>query len=316
MSGASLSSRIENFVFRGRARESAPIGLHWRRIYILPTRHGLTYAFTLLLLFVASINYTLSLGYLLTFFLTAIGIVAMLHTFRNLRGLHIRWRTPEPVFAGENAAFPLIFENIDGGDRFAIDIFSQEGHRQPLDVRRESTLVHIPMKAIKRGILRPERIIVETRYPLGLFRAWVRLSPDMQCIAYPAPAQENIPLPMPEGTTNKGTAHIADGDELQFLRAYQLGDSPRRIAWRAFARGRGLLTKQFGAEGGEEIWIDLNEVPETNLEAKLSHLTGLVLDADLAGLHYGLRLAGTEIAPAHGEAHRNRCLEQLAFYEA
>jgi hypothetical protein len=99
-----LISRIEAFIFRIPTREAAPIALHWRRIYILPTRHGLTFAFTLLLLFIGSVNYSLSLGYLLTFFLASIGIVAMLHTFCNLRGC-VCAGAPEPVFAGTTRHF-------------------------------------------------------------------------------------------------------------------------------------------------------------------------------------------------------------------
>jgi uncharacterized protein (DUF58 family) len=35
--------------------------------------------------------------------------------------------------------------------------------------------------------------------------------------------------------------------------------------------------------------------------------------ADRLGLDYGLRVAGTEIAPDTGAAHRRRCLETLAL---
>jgi uncharacterized protein (DUF58 family) len=39
-----------------------------------------------------------------------------------------------------------------------------------------------------------------------------------------------------------------------------------------------------------------------------------VLAAERAGARYGLRLAGVEIAPGQGEAHRATCLEALALY--
>ena len=45
------------------------ITLTQRNVYILPTRPGLMLALTLLVLLVASINYQLNLGYLLTFLL-------------------------------------------------------------------------------------------------------------------------------------------------------------------------------------------------------------------------------------------------------
>ncbi|MCV4860502.1 hypothetical protein OFB63_31115, partial [Escherichia coli] len=58
-----------------------------RNGYILPTGAGLAYAGTLVVLLLASINYQLSLGYLLTFLLAGAGIAAMHLTHANLRGL-------------------------------------------------------------------------------------------------------------------------------------------------------------------------------------------------------------------------------------
>jgi uncharacterized protein (DUF58 family) len=36
--------------------------------------------------------------------------------------------------------------------------------------------------------------------------------------------------------------------------------------------------------------------------------------AEAQELRYGLRLAGVEIAPQHGEAHKKACLQALALY--
>lgn len=315
-----LQLRLENFIFRAPGREPAPILLHRRRIYILPTTHGLTFALTLLLLFIGSINYTLSLGYLLTFFLAALGIVAMLHTFRNLQGLRVRWRAPEPVFAGDNAVFPLLIENPSRHGRYAIDVANGIDSRQVLNVAQEPGLARIAVKTEQRGTLRPGRIIVETRYPLGLFRAWVRLSPDVYCLVYPRPAKGDLPLPLPAGDDTAGKAMAAGDEELQFLRAYRQGDSPRRVAWHAYARGRGLLTKQFAADAGGEVWLDFARTPGQDTEARLSRLTRWVLDAEAAGVPYGLRLPcgprqpASEVPPAAGDAQRRHCLERLALH--
>ena len=310
----SIQTRIERFIFRVPAREAAPIVLHRRRIYILPTTHGWTFALTLLLLFTGSINYTLSLGFLLTFFLAALGIVAMLHTFRNLHGLKVRWRAPEPVFAGNSALFPLLIENPSRGSRYAITAASSANNRQTVDVPDGGGMLQFTVPAPQRGLLRPGLMMIETRYPLGLLRAWVRLSPDVHCLVYPRPANSDLPLPACQGDAGDGEALAGGEEELQYLRAYRQGDSPRRIAWHAYARGRGLLSKQFAAHASGEIWLDFAGAPEQALEQKLSRLARWVLDAEAAAIPYGLRLPGCEIAPAIGAAHRRQCLERLALY--
>ena len=73
-----------------------------------------------------------------------------------------------------------------------------------------------------------------------------------------------------------------------------------------------MLTKQFAGEAVAELWLMLSDLPTSlGLEARLSRLAGWVLAAERSGAHYGLRLPGTELAPARGDAHRSACLEAL-----
>src|SRR5439155_18839270 len=77
-------------------------------IYIVPTRVGFAFAATLMVLLVASINYQLNLGFLLTFMLAGSGLVSMQLTHRTLRGLTLHLRPPEPAFAGEAALLEIV----------------------------------------------------------------------------------------------------------------------------------------------------------------------------------------------------------------
>src|SRR3546814_18705107 len=64
---------------------------------LLPTRFGLVYMLMLIGMLVGSINYTLSLGFVVTFLLAGMGTMAMLHTWRNLawRQIESRRRSEE-----------------------------------------------------------------------------------------------------------------------------------------------------------------------------------------------------------------------------
>jgi uncharacterized protein (DUF58 family) len=108
----------------------------------------------------------------------------------------------------------------------------------------------------------------------------------------------------------------AGDEDFAGLKAYQPGDSPRRIAWKASLRGETFLTKQFAGQATEELWLDWDHLPaHLDLEARLSRLTGWVLQADRGGVRYGLRLPARRIAPSSGDKHRLRCLETLARFE-
>ena len=116
-----LRQRIADWIFRGRFPEKPPVVLTQRRIFILPTRTGYFFAFVLLLLLIASINYSLSLGFLLTFLLAGMGSVSMLHTFRNLAQLSISPGKVEAVFAGDTAQFSIVFAN-QSMPRFSVGV--------------------------------------------------------------------------------------------------------------------------------------------------------------------------------------------------
>ena len=116
---AGIRQSIADWIFRAQVPESPPVTLVQRRIFILPTKQGYAFGGTLLVLLLASINYALSLGFVLTFTLASMAGVAMLHTWRNLAHLKLRPGRCDPVFAGEVAHFGINVET-PARTRFAI----------------------------------------------------------------------------------------------------------------------------------------------------------------------------------------------------
>jgi uncharacterized protein (DUF58 family) len=308
-------SQLYNAFFGPRQPEPGTIFLLQKRVYILPTRPGLAFALALVVMLIGSINYNLSLGYILTFLLASMALVAILHTFRNL--VHLRF-TPGrvgPVFAGEIAWFELFVENRSGYDRCSISLWHQGKARQCDIASGRGTTVSVPVAAQKRGWLTPGRITVDTRFPLGLLRAWSYIQPDMRCLVYPEPDDGLLPLPEPSGGTGEKRVAAGGSDDFAGLRPYQVSDSPRHIHWKAAARGQGLQTKVFSGRAAAELWLDWNQLPANlGVESKLSRLTRWVLSADRVGLRYGLRLPRLEREPDAGEPHRLACLRELALY--
>ena len=96
--------------------------------------------------------------------------------------------------------------------------------------------------------------------------------------------------------------------------AFRDGDSPRQIAWPAYARGRGLLVKTYQSPAAHQRYFDLATVPGADLEQRLEQLSAWIVAAHARGERYGLRLAEQEIAPDSGNEHRARCLDGLALF--
>jgi uncharacterized protein (DUF58 family) len=134
-------------------------------------------------------------------------------------------------------------------------------------------------------------------------------------LVYPAPA-DHAPQPPPTMVAHGHRQHDARGEEdFAGLRKYNEGDSPRHVAWKAYARSQQLLSKQFAGADTSSQWFDFNEIPLAEVEQRLSILTRWIVDADRTLEDYGLRVPGAEFTPAHGEAHRRRCLETLALFD-
>jgi uncharacterized protein (DUF58 family) len=303
------------WLFQLRGPEHGEVVLVQRRIFILPTRAGIGFAFVLMLMLAGSINYNLSLGYVLTFLLGSVGFSAMLHTFRNLAGLRIKAARTPAVFAGEIAHFGVSLHNPTRATRYSIALARPKGEADIVDIPADASVIATAaVPSTRRGVLRAGRLTLYTRFPVGLYHAWSYIELDEHCVVYPRAAPPGLALPpCASGTGELGGADNGRED-FAGLRQYHPGDSSRHIAWKAAARDGVLLTKQFTGHAASELWLSLELAPATlDLESKLSCLTRWILDAHAQGIACGLKLPGKLIALGRGESHRDRCLEALAL---
>ena len=333
------------------APEPGTIVLGQRRIYILPTRQGLGFALALLVMLIGAINYNLSLGYLLVFLLGGMGLVCILHTFRNLAQLQVSAGTVSAVFAGDSALFELRLDNRSTLHRHALQARCDVRHQadglrpgdgiQPGDsisfaiAAQSRHMLQLPVATRQRGWLALPQVVLETRYPLGLLRAWSYLRPAMQVLVYPAPAMQLLPWRHAECAAteqhNQRAVAASNGSGMEDfigLRPFRSGDAMAQLAWKQLARDDSLHSKQFSAATGAArsaaIWLDWHALPtHLDTEARLSQLCARVLQAERTGIStggqpatdYGLRLPGRSIDPDHGAAHRAACLQALALYQ-
>jgi uncharacterized protein (DUF58 family) len=312
-----MNPRVAHWLYGFTPPERGTIVLGHRRVYILPTRLGWIFAATVGILLIGSINYALALGFGLTFMLAGMGIAGMVQTARNLARLAVSAGRTEPVFAGEAAQFRIYLDGRTGFDRPAILArHLASGAQLVLDVPAGGAgevVLSVPAQA--RGWQPLGRVMLETRFPLGLFRAWSYVEPAARCLVYPRPDRSPLPRPSGEAAAGAMRAPVPGNDDFAGLRGYQPADSPRHVAWKAVARSGEMLTKQFTGAAGAELWLDWQLLPATlSVETRLSRLAGWVLEAERSGALYGLRLPGSELGPAHGEAHRAACLQALALF--
>jgi uncharacterized protein (DUF58 family) len=315
-----MKARLEKFwLSRLTPRDSTT--LTQRTVYILPTPPGWMMALTLLVLLIASINYQLNLGYVLTFLLAGSVLVGMHVCHGTLRGITLNLVAPEPQFAGTSASVMVQLVSQRRSIRHGIGLAVWGSDRWNwTDVPAQgSCMVQVAFPAKDRGLQPIPTLSAETRFPLGTFRVWTVWRPAAKVLIYPAPEVHAPPLPA--GQARPGSAasqQRSETGEFDGVRNYRRGDPLKTVVWKKVAKNGTLVSRDTQQIQGFELWLDLANTGSfggrgASLEFRLSRLCAWVLAASKNDLPFGLRLNALEIGPAVGENHKKACLQALAL---
>lgn len=310
-----LRNRIASWARRRQGLDVPPFSFHRRRIYILPTGFGLSFALVLIVMLIAGINYGSSAAMFLTFLLGSFTLVCMHQCHRNLLRTTFVTASAPPMFADKPGSLRVVFSSDAGFVRHGIEVAAGSAPSTSTDIpARGQSHADVALPPSRRGVLRVERLYVSTSFPYNLFRAWTWVHTPIEVVVYP---RANGSLPMPTESGEKSGARsmaIAGSDEWQSLRPFREGDSPRQVAWKAYARGAPLLVKEYSALGAELRVFDYSHLQQLDPESRLEQLARWVVDSESRGERYALALPGRMFQADSGPEHRHECLRALAFF--
>lgn len=329
-----MTSRIrerwqKNFYrwMRNRIKPSSQVKLNQKIIYILPSGSGLAFVTAIALIFIAAINYAVSLAFGLAFLMVSLFILSIFYTWNNLNRLTLGGLPAAPVFCGEQIAFNVMLSREQERAHETLELQFQEppdsrssssqqtysSYLNLVDADRDETKVFA--LARRRGYYPAPLLRISTTFPLGLARAWSIVDLNMHCLVYPKP----IPFQMEEFTSGSGgnddsTISKEGNEDFYGIREYVPGDPLRQVAWKNFAKGQGMQVKEFVDYVDSRIWLDWDMFYGFSVEERLSRLCYCVLQLAQRNAPYGLKLPGIEIAPGTGRGHRDKLLRALALY--
>lgn len=311
---------------------------HARSVFILPTRQGLFFVVTLLAMTIGCINYNLNLGYGLTFLVFSIALGGMHRTHQNLMNLSLSVSAGEPVFAGKDS---LLSVNISVSSAQKTPKYAFEFEIKNLEVKNissaviaelqantaTSTLLKLP--ATRRGAVPCPRIIVSTTYPIGLWRAWSYVYPDLVQYVYAAPMPPSPAVALLNDAND--SPHIAPQiiapqfkphnpnaaqDTLSHIEPATNDTPMRRIHWPSMARGIEAAKILHADETpSDQVILDFAKA-WGDTETRLSHLSYGVETAYIAGVAFALKLPNLSVPAAHCWEHRAACQLALAQFDA
>ena len=286
-----------------------------RKFRFKPTRFGWLFIIALACMLMGSINYNNNLGFLFTFLLGSMALVSIFHTYRNIDGISVKNIRSHPVFESQDAVFEVTLQH-GPYDHFGLRIRLNASEETLVRSTAESgTHVSVVVASPQRGRIFVHQLDLTSEYPLGLFRVSRSLPITGSCLVYPKP------IPIHQLSTQDlmaaheplGVVH-STADDFKGLRRFQNGDALKRIFWKAFSKGQGLLVKEFMQSTSPEICLNWNKINSKDKEKRLSILCALVLKAHNLKLVYGLSVPGQLVAPHWGNQHKHACLRVLALF--
>lgn len=311
-------SRLQEYFQRWAARRSPRAGqvtLQHRTIYVFPSKQGLAFLFLILLIWILGTNYQNNLILGLSFFLTSVMLVSVLHAFKNLLGLTFSPEANQYAAVGEMAPFDIqissAYQISHHGLLLSLD--NEESVRADL-VAGKPTQIRLNLPAKHRGWLKLPRIVLKSYFPFGLIRAWAYIDLEHRALIFPRPiACEQPPLGAGRGDEGHHLS-VQRGDEFQGFQNYQPGSPLSQIAWKQFARGAGMHLKDYRALQSDHYWLDWEMLNARDTELALSNLSYWVNYFADNNVEFGLRLPNLTIDLGMGDVQRLNALTALALF--
>jgi uncharacterized protein (DUF58 family) len=293
--------------------------LNRKNIYTFPNLTGALYLLSILVIWMLGTNYQNNLILALAYLMASIFVVSILHAFANLSGITVRAVAAKPTFAGDAAAFVLELECSAKAGCDNIELRWRKsgkasGESQTISLSpNEPKQVSLRAPSATRGYLHPGRLLIQSRFPLGIIRCWTWVNLDTCALVYPAPIATDEPHAQASDGKGEGGSSQRGGDDFSGLRDYQPGDPIKHIAWKQYAQDKGLFTKDYEAQLSADKWLDWDSLNHPQ-ELRLSGLCYWALEYERRQIPYGLRLPSLNLAPAYGEHHLQQVLEALATF--
>jgi uncharacterized protein (DUF58 family) len=309
-----VSDRLRTWAAR-RGPDTLPVTIHRRRVYILPTRHGLMLAVVLTAMLVAGLNYNSNLALIFAFLVGSVTIVTMHHCNRNLLRINVDATLEADAFAGSDARFEFVLRNDSKVERRDIEVRCHAASAMSVIPAGESRSISIAVPVARRGITRVGQFELRTGFPFGWFFAWTYVYVPLTIYAAPVPRGIRA-LPSAGGKGSSSYSEARGDEDFSGLRAYEPGMPLKHMAWKVLARGGEAAVRSYSSLAAQPEWLEWSDLEGLDDEARLSQLCQWVLDSEAASRFYGLRIPGQQIEPSGGTAHRFACLRALAAYGA
>jgi len=285
------------------------------KTYILPTKFGLALGFVAFLVFIIAITFGHPFSYFITFFIVAIIIVCAFYTNNSISRLKSFSFKDEYVELGVDSSILFEISSKEVGEYKNIETkVGKRGATKVSSVGEKNLKLRAMVNPSRCGVFSLWRVRISSTYPLGLFYAWKYIMPNKEAIVYPKRVRDKSSSYESEYVASEEESldlNPESNDEFLDHRRFRDNDYWKHIDWKAYARGRGLLTKNFSGTSSKVKTIKMSS--SDNLE-KLGIVVNDVLDAFESNRDSILICDNEVVSRGRNLGHLNKCLRVLSQF--
>ncbi len=282
------------------------------QVYIMPTFAGLWWLGTVFLLMLMGWGYANNLCLALAVLLLSLSVIFLIENHFNLEGFKFQRISFDDQFAGLTSSWRGQVKDLTERTRKDIEL-RWDGNEKIMGniLFKSNQSAEGEMTFPKSARWHSPTLIIQSTYPLGLFRAWSFQHCEMEAWVYPAP--------IPQG--KRITEHHEDesqtelykistsGDEPHESKMYESSDAYNRIDWKQFAKNRELRVKTYQEAQSSVFYYQWPYMAGDQNACR--QLVGLIEEHYARIEKFGFKNQGLDLLPECDPYHRQRVLRSL-----
>lgn len=275
-------------------------------VFVFISREGNLFLVLLVCAFIAGTNYANNLILGLFFLCGSLLVLSFYLAFRQLYQLTVEVKSADLGQVGQ--PLPIYFRFIPQEKHIHLHLRCEYVNQaKKINQLRQATDVEFQLLPMQRGLYQVPRFYLHSTYPFAIVRAWTYIY--YRHDIWIAPQALAVDLQQ-YGLNNQQS--MQGMEDFAHLKEYQQGDAINRIAWQQYAKGRGLLVKQFEQFEQNQIHLHYRDMPALEHEQKLSQLMYLVEQCQIQNRAFSLNLPSQMLAYGQGESHIQNAKRLLA----
>ncbi len=269
-----------------------------------------------------AIGYGNNILYFFVFLLVSMGMTTSWLTNKNVDSVRVQDLQSSFLFANE---INILTAHVDNENKKNTPLWDVE-FRVEYRIKKNAELhvlselenvgyVTINWIPEKRGYHRSPRLLIQSRFPFKILRAWKYFHRTNELLVFPQrKGRESLKSLIGMQSSKDEAANLDNEGLFRDYREFQSSDSPARIDWKRSVKHQKHLLKNYEKSGDRKILIDWDMTASVlDIEERISQLALWIDLCHQQNEVFSLKIKNFKTDFFSSPSHYKSCLEKLAL---